>query len=50
VMLIGNVNEAHTFEEVVGWKTFRKLISLVDVAQSDATVESDKGMILERVR
>lgn len=32
-----------------GWKLFRKLIQLVDVKMSEASVESDRMMILRRI-
>jgi len=51
VMLVGMIDLAeHTFIAVEGWKLFRKFIALVDVEKSEATVLSDKAMILEKIR
>ena len=51
VMLVGIVDPLeHTFKAVEGWKMFRKFIALVDVEKSEATVETDKAMILEKIR
>jgi hypothetical protein len=51
VMLVGMIDQQeHMFKPVEGWKMFRKFIALVDVEKSEATVETDKAMILEKIR